>query len=167
MRFTLFVLPLGALLSGCGDDTDDTAGMDTDVMDTDVMDVTCPVDLCATYGAAVPAVASEVTNRAAADPQFSADFAPLVAEGEAAVTAFKGSLTNFISDAYGCSTDLYTGPSMEASHAGLNITQAEYDAFIGLIAGVLVDSNVPQNHIDDCFAPPLVDPAFAAKFIGK
>lgn len=105
-------------------------------------------------------------NRAAADPQFAADFAPLVAEGPEAVQAFKDSLTAFISDAYGCSTGLYTGPSMVDAHTGLAIIQAEYDAFIGLIAGVLADAGVPSTDIEQCFAPPLVDPAFAATIVG-
>ena len=114
----------------------------------------------------MPDVASEIVNRAAADPQFAADFAPLVAEGPEAVQAFKDSLAAFISDAYGCSTGLYTGPSMVESHTGLAITQAEYDAFIGLIAGVLADAGVPSTDIEQCFAPPLVDPAFAATIVG-
>lgn len=124
-------------------------------------------DVCGTYGAAVPKVASDITDKAAADPMFMADFAPLVAKGAPAVDAFKASLAAFISDAYGCTTGSYTGPTMEAAHAGLGITQAEYDAFIGLIAGVLADNGVPEADITGCFAPPLVDPAFAGTIIGK
>lgn len=127
----------------------------------------CMTDICATYGAAVPDVASEIVDRAATDPQFADDFAPLVAEGDEAVAAFKESLTFFISDAYGCSDGLYTGPSMEAAHAGMGITQEEYDSFIVLIAGVLSDAGVPDEDISQCFAPPLVDPAFANTIIGQ
>jgi truncated hemoglobin YjbI len=123
-------------------------------------------DICMTYGAAVPAVAGQVVDEAAADPMFMDDFAPLVAEGPAAVAAFKTSLANFITDAYGCTTGAYTGPGMVQAHTGLNITQAEYDAFIGLIAGVLADNGVPMSDINNCFAPPLVDPGFAATIIG-
>jgi hypothetical protein len=133
--------------------------------DTDVM-VTCMTDICATYGAAVPDVASGIVNAAAADPQFSEDFAYLVLEGDEAVQAFKDSLAAFISDAYGCSTGLYTGPSMVDAHTGLGITQSEYDAFITLIAGVLSDAGVPDADISQCFAPPLVDPAFVATIVG-
>ena len=124
-------------------------------------------DVCADYGAAVPAAVDEIVNQAAADPQFEADFAPLVAQGDAAVTAFKASLTAFVSDAYGCTTGTYEGPSMVEAHTGLDITQEEYDAFVGLIAGVLSDAGVPDDYIGECFAPALTDPTFAADFIGK
>lgn len=123
-------------------------------------------DLCATYGAAVPTVASEIVDQAATDPMFMADFAPLVAEGDAAVMAFKTSLANFISDAYGCTSGAYMGPSMVEAHTGLGITQAEYDAFLGIIVGVLMSNNVPEDDINMCFAPPLTDPAFTATIIG-
>jgi truncated hemoglobin YjbI len=127
----------------------------------------CVTDVCMTYGAAVPAVASKIVDDAAADPLFMADFAPLVAEGPAAVQAFKDSLANFISDAYGCTANAYTGPTMEAAHAGMGITQSEYDAFIGLIVNVLVGAGVPDDDINLCFAPPLVDPAFVATIVGQ
>lgn len=152
-------------------DTDEATGADDtdDAMTDDDTDVapTCETDVCATYGSAVPTVASNIVDAAAADPEFSADFAPLVAEGSEAVDAFKTSLANFISDAYGCTTDAYTGPSMEAAHAGLDITQQEYDDFITLIAGVLADAGVPESDISLCFAPPLVDPAFSATIVGQ
>ena len=127
----------------------------------------CETDVCATYGAAVPAVSEQIVMTAAADPMFMDDFAPLVAQGDDAVQAFIDSLANFISDAYGCTDGAYTGPSMEAAHAGLDITQDEYDAFIVLIAGVLADAGVPEDDINLCFAPPLVDPAFVATIVGQ
>ena len=55
---------------------------------------------------------------------------------------------------------------MEAAHTGLDITQEEYDAFIGLIVGVLTDAGVPESDITACFAPPLVDPDFVATIVG-
>jgi truncated hemoglobin YjbI len=127
----------------------------------------CATDICATYGAAVPTVAGQITDAAAADPQFEAFFAPLVAEGPAAVDAFKASLAAFISDAYGCSEGAYTGPTMEVAHTGMAITQEQYDAFIGLIAGILEQDMVPADDINLCFAPALVDPAFANTIIGQ
>jgi truncated hemoglobin YjbI len=145
------------------EETDDTTTEETD--DTTEPEPTCETDVCATYGAAVPTVANNIVDAAAADPQFSADFAPLVAAGSEAVAAFKTSLANFISDAYGCTSGAYTGPSMEAAHTGLGITQEEYDAFIGLIAAELAEAGVPDNDINYCFAPPLVDPAFVATII--
>jgi hypothetical protein len=56
---------------------------------------------------------------------------------------------------------------MEDAHEGLNITQEEYDAFIGLIAGVLSGAGVPDDDINLCFAPPLVDPAFSGTIVGQ
>jgi truncated hemoglobin YjbI len=127
---------------------------------------TCEVDICATYGAAVPDVSAAIVTQAASDPLFMEDFAPLVASGDKAVQAFVDSLAAFISDAYGCSEGAYTGPSMEAAHTGLDITQEEYDAFLGIIVGVLADAGVPETEITACFAPPLVDPAFVATIVG-
>lgn len=127
---------------------------------------TCETDVCATYGAAVPAVSAEIVMQAAADPMFMADFAPLVAAGDDAVQAFIDSLAAFISDAYGCSEGAYTGPSMVDAHTGLDITQDEYDAFLGIIVGVLADAGVPEGDITACFAPPLVDPTFVEMFVG-
>ena len=127
----------------------------------------CATDICATYGAAVPTVAGAIVDQAATDPEFADFFAPLVAEGEPAVQAFKDSLANFISDAYGCTEGAYTGPDMPTAHAGMGITQMQYDDFIALIAGVLAGAGVPEDDINLCFAPPLVDPAFSAMIVGQ
>jgi truncated hemoglobin YjbI len=123
--------------------------------------------ICSTYGAAVPKVASDITDKAAADPEFKDFFTSLVAKGQPAIDAFKASLANFISDAYKCSTGKYTGPSMGAAHAGMNITQKQYDDFVALIAGVLKTNGVPDKDINGCFAPTLVDPAFSSTIVGK
>ncbi len=153
----------GATDAGNDDMAETSAGM---ADDSTGEPATCETDVCATYGAAVPAVSGAIVDAAAADPMFMDDFAGLVAAGPDAVDAFKASLANFISDAYGCSEGAYTGPSMVAAHTGLGITQEEYDAFIGLIAGVLADAGVPEADINFCFAPPLVDPAFTATIVG-
>jgi truncated hemoglobin YjbI len=127
----------------------------------------CMTDVCATYGPAVPTVAGAIVDQAATDPEFADFFAPLVAEGDDAVQAFKDSLANFISDAYGCTEGAYTGPDMPTAHAGMGITQMQYDDFIALIAGVLAGAGVPEDDINLCFAPPLVDPAFSAMIVGQ
>jgi len=129
--------------------------------------MSCQTDICATYGAAVPTVASDITDAAATDPEFADFFAPLVAKGKPAVDDFKASLTAFISDAYGCSSGSYTGPSMEAAHAGMAITQKQYDDFITLIAGVLAKDGVPADDINYCFAPPLTASSFSSTIVGK
>lgn len=123
--------------------------------------------ICSTYGAAVPKAASDIVDKAAADPEFKDFFAPLVAKGQAAVDAFKTSLANFISDAYKCTTGKYTGPTMATAHMGLNITQKQYDDFIALIATVLKTDGVADADITNCFAPPLVDPTFSSTIVGK
>lgn len=166
------------LVTACGDngdgDTNNTTGQmtsgDTPATEPTSEPTTGPAaacDVCGDYGMAVTKVASDITDKAAVDPMFMEDFAPLVAKGAPAVDAFKTSLANFISDAYKCSTDAYKGPTMEVAHAGLAITQAEYDAFIGLIVTVLTDNGVPTDDINNCFAPALTDPAFSATIIGK
>jgi len=124
-----------------------------------------PSYVCTTYGAAVPTVVSNLVDSAAGDPKFQADFAPLVAEGQPAVDAFKASLTAFISDAYGCTTGTYTGPSMVDAHASTPIDKAHYDDFLGLIVTTLSDAGVPEDDITNCFAPPLLDTGDLAKSI--
>ena len=150
--------------SGGEDGTSSSGGADASSTGSAAV---CETDICATYGAAVPTVSEQIVMTAAADPMFMDDFAPLVAQGDDAVQAFIDSLAAFISDAYGCTDGAYTGPSMEAAHTGLDITQDEYDAFIVLIAGVLADAGVPEDDINLCFAPPLVDPAFVATIVGQ
>ena len=169
----LVALTLGACDKGSesagadGDaDTDTDSDTDTDT-DTDTDKDECKTDICTMYGAAVPEVASDIVNAAAADPEFQPFFKDLVAKGDKAVDAFKTSLANFISDAYGCSTGLYTGPSMEKAHAGMGITQGQYDDFITLIAGVLAKNGVAADDITYCFAPPLTDPKFSSTIVGQ
>ena len=166
------------LITACGDSGGDTdngttttttppaTDPDPTTSGTTAAPVACMTDICMTYGPAVPKVASDITDQAAADPMFMADFAPLVAEGQPAVDAFKASLAAFISDAYMCSTGAYTGPTMQEAHAGLGITEDEYSAFITLIAGVLASNGVPEADINDCFAPPLVADSFRATIVG-
>lgn len=128
----------------------------------------CAINVCETYGAAVPKVASDIVDKAAGDPEFSAAFAPLVAKGADAVAAFKTSLANFIAVAYGCAeASTYTGPDMPTAHAGMGITSQQYDDFIGLIAGVLEADGVPASDVTACFAPPLTADSFESTIVGQ
>jgi hemoglobin len=147
--------------------TDPGSESESGVAESSSGEAVCMTDICATYGPAVPTVAGAIVDQAAMDPEFADFFAPLVAEGDDAVQAFKDSLANFISDAYGCTEGAYTGPDMPTAHAGMGITQMQYDDFIGLIAGVLAGAGVPEDDINLCFAPPLVDPAFSAMIVGQ
>ena len=128
----------------------------------------CDVDICSKYVAAMPIVVREIVEQASTDPTFEDDFAPLVAQGKEAVGAFEQSLANYLGNLYGCpDAPDYDGPSMEAAHAGMAITQQEYDDFLALIAGVLGDNGVPNDTISSCFAPPLQDASLAGQIIGQ
>ena len=83
------------------------------------------------------------------------------------VAAVENDLLDFLIFVYGGPNN-YGGRSMEAAHAGLNITQAEYDAFVSMvIVPALSDSGVTEAHITECFAPPVVDAAFVASIVGR
>jgi hemoglobin len=61
----------------------------------------------------------------------------------------------------------YTGESMEVAHEGLDITSEQYDAFVGMVVvPALADVGVEAADISDCFAPPVVDPAFKGSMVG-
>jgi len=157
---TLFLLAAAAC-DGKGDDSmGNPAGNN--------LPADCDTDICAKYRNLMPMVIKEIVARASTDPQFEADFAPLVAKGKEAVGAFEQSLANYFGNLYGCpDAPPYDGPSMEAAHAGMAITQQEYDDFVALVAGVLADEGVPSDTINTCFAPPLQDASFAGTIIGQ
>lgn len=74
---------------------------------------------------------------------------------------FSAHLLQFLEAAYG-STTPYTGPTMTASHAKLEITRAQYDYFltdvvVPALKSVITDPN-NQTDIGACFAPVLMDP---------
>jgi hypothetical protein len=57
---------------------------------------------------------------------------------------------------------------METAHIGLGITSEQYDAFVGMvIVPALQSAGVDPDDIEDCFAPPVIDPAFKATMVGK
>jgi hypothetical protein len=158
-KTTLFLLALTAC-DGKGDDSTGDPGNN--------LPAGCDVDICTDYVAAMPTIVREIVEQASTDPQFEDDFAPLVSQGKKAVGAFEQSLANFLGNLYGCpDAPPYSGPSMEKAHAGMAITQQEYDDFVALIAGVLGDNGVPNETIDTCFAPPLQDASFAGTIIGQ
>jgi hypothetical protein len=158
-KTTLFLLALAAC-DGKGDDSTGDPGNN--------LPAGCDVDICSKYVAAMPTVVREIVEQASTDPTFEDDFAPLVSEGKKAVGAFEQSLANFLGNLYGCpDAPPYSGPTMEEAHAGMAITQQEYDDFVALIAGVLGDNGVPNDTINTCFAPPLQDASFAGTIIGQ
>ena len=158
-KTTLFLLALPAC-DGKGDDSTGDPGNN--------LPAGCDVDICSKYVTAMPTVVREIVEQASSDPQFEDDFAPLVAKGKEAVGAFEQSLANYLGNLYGCpDAPEYDGPTMEKAHAGMAITQQEYDDFVALVAGVLGDNGVPNETINTCFAPPLQDASLAAKIVGQ
>ncbi len=85
----------------------------------------------------------------------------------AQVEAVEASLLDFLVMVYGGPNN-YEGRSMKDSHAALEITKEQYDAFIGMVVvPALVTAGVPEADINNCFAPPVVDPAFVADIVTK
>lgn len=82
------------------------------------------------------------------------------------VARIEANLLDFLIFVYGGPNN-YQGESMEDAHIGLNITSAEYDAFVGMvIVPALQDAGVAADDITNCFAPPVTDPDFKATMVG-
>ena len=157
-RLTLFVLALAACDGG-----NDSTGTPANSLPAG-----CETDICMEYAAIMPMVTRELVAAVSTDPAFEDDFAPLMAKGEAAVGAFQQGLANFLGQLYGCpDVPEYNGPTMQEAHAGMGITQQDYDDFVAIVAGVLADQGVPNETIDMCFAPPLRDASLAGQIIGQ
>ena len=128
----------------------------------------CETDICREYVGEMPTVIREIVARATTDPDFEDEFAPLVKQGPQAIGGFEQNLANFLGNLYGCEgIPPYDGRSMEAAHAGMNLTEQDYENFVAIVAGVLADSAVPQETINTCFAPPLQDADLKAQIIGQ
>ncbi len=164
MKRSLILVSLLAACGGSAKPSDTTAPK----TDKPAEATACNTNVCTTYGAAVPKVASDIVDKAATDAEFKSFFAPLVAKGDAAVKTFKDHLAQFIAVAYGCADpSTYQGEDMTSAHASLGITEKQYDDFIGLIAGVLEADGVPDGDVKACFAPPLEDAKFKAMIVTK
>ncbi len=128
----------------------------------------CTINVCTMYGAAVPQVASDIVDAAAANTEFQPFFANLGKPGHDTEAQLKTNLGDFVAVAYGCAAaSTYTGKSMMAAHAGLGITQKVYNDFITLIAGVLQKDGVAAADITNCFAPPLTASSFSSQIVGQ
>ena len=129
----------------------------------------CDTDICGPkYAVIMPPVIKEIVAAASTDPAFEDDFAPLVAQGKEAVGAFEQSFANYLAHVYGCpDVPDYSGPTMEEAHAGMAITQQDYDDFVAIVASVLDDNDVPKETINTCFLPPLQDTSLAGQIIGQ
>ncbi|WP_428332130.1 hypothetical protein [Novosphingobium sp.] len=89
----------------------------------------------------------------------------IVAASTARQTEFTTNLEDFLIVAFGGPNN-YTGPSMVNAHAGLNITSAQYDAFITqVVVPALTTVGVASSDISNCFAPVVTDANFKAQFV--
>jgi hypothetical protein len=150
---------VAALASACGGD---------DLPPLTDFSGTCTVEMYDTYGdAAFEAVADSIIAGSVAAPtsEVGTSLQYLAEEGEARVQEFRTNLIDFLVLVYG-GPDEYAGPDMVTAHADLGITSAQYDYFVvNVIVPALADNGVPQEDIDNCFAPPVVDPAFKARIV--
>ena len=154
-----------------GDDTaDDSADDATDDGDgPDAAPVNCTAEMFGKYGQdAFLAVNDAIIAASVAAPtaMIGTSFQDLAAAGEERVEEFRANLAAFLVFVYGGPNN-YTGPTMEEAHEGLNITSDQYDYFVTeIIVPVLTDAGVEEDDITNCFAPPVVDPAFKASIVG-
>lgn len=192
MRLNLLcALALAAGTAGfaaCGGDDDDDAAADSgdDVTDDgtddsaddsaddgtepDAAPVSCTAQMFDKYGQeAFLAVNDAIIAASVAAPtaMVGTSFQDLAAAGEERVAEFTANLAAFLVFVYGGPND-YTGPSMEEAHEGLDITSEQYDYFVTeIIVPVLAEAGVAEDDITNCFAPPVVDPAFKASIVGQ
>jgi hypothetical protein len=154
---SLFLLALTAC-DGKGDDSNGTN-----------LPPGCDTDICTgEYAAIMPSAIKEIVQQVTTDPDWEDEFAPLVKGGKEAIGAFEQSLANFLGQTYGCpDVPPYDGPSMEEAHAGMNLTEQDYDDFVAIVAGVLANNGVLQETINTCFAPPLQEASLRDSIIGQ
>lgn len=166
-----------ALASGsaaCGDDDATDGGGGADAGGGGGADAgggaTCSADMFDKYGeAAFLAVNQSIIDKSVAAPTSAVgtSFQDLAAQDAQRVQEFTTNLANFLVQVYG-GPENYAGPTMEQAHEGLNITSEQYDYFItSIVVPALSENGVPQADIENCFAPPVVDPAFKNSIINR
>lgn len=67
---------------------------------------------------------------------------------DAKLAQIKGALVSFLTQAFG-GPARYSGGSMKAVHAGMRITQAQFDAMAADLQTVLRKHNVPKAELDE------------------
>ncbi len=85
--------------------------------------------------AAIVAVVDEFVGRVAADTRINGFFKDTAAD-PARLAAFKGKLVDQICEASGGPCK-YTGKDMKTAHAGMGITEADFNALVEDLAGAL------------------------------
>ncbi len=98
--------------------------------------------------AAVKKVVDEFVAKAAANPKVNFLRDGKFQASDAFVLTLKGHLVAFMSQAFG-GPQKYTGRTMKASHQGMGITQAEFNALAADLQAVLVANKVPKAEMDE------------------
>ena len=176
-----------AAMQGCGSDSDSTGETVQKGPGAALKCTSSGMNAWDTYGAAafvavnesiVTHVVSELTANGSTN--LGTSFTK-VGSGDPASTTddmatFKGKLAAFLVYAYGGPTSIeytdkktYSGlQNMAAAHAGLAITDDQYDYFIiNQVVPALTDNGVPESDVTSCFAPIVLDKAFKASIVGK
>lgn len=107
--------------------------------------------------AAIESVVDAFLGNVLANPAIAGRFTSLSSEE---VTALRQNLIDQVSDICGSSTITYTGEDMQTAHAGLNITDAEFDALVGDLVTAVTAHNLPadiQARIEAELYPPLLE----------
>lgn len=173
MRLDLLcALVLAGGLAACGGDDDAGGAPDAssdDGSEPDAAPVNCTAQMFDKYGqAAFLKVNDDIIAASVAAPtaMIGTTFQDLAAAGADRVEEFRANLAAFLVFVYGGPNN-YTGPTMEEAHEGLDITSEQYDYFVTeIIVPVLTADGVSEDDIANCFAPPVVDPAFKASIVG-
>jgi hemoglobin len=92
---------------------------------------------------AISAVVDEFVGRVAADKRINAFFAG-VASDPTRLAAFKSKLVDQICEASGGPCK-YTGKDMKSAHAGMGITQADFNALVEDLVGALDEFKVAPD----------------------
>ncbi|HEX2670039.1 MAG TPA: hypothetical protein VHM25_04150 [Polyangiaceae bacterium] len=183
------VLAAGLLLAavqGCGSDSDGTSNMPETTGKGPGAVLKCTSsgkNAWDTYGAAAfVAVNESIFDLVLADTSGElGDSFSKIGSGDPPSTVddaatFKGKLAAFLVYAYGGPTSIkytdgktYTGPqNMALAHAGLGITEDQYNYFImNQVVPALTMNGVPEKDVTSCFAPVVTDSAFVASIVGK
>jgi len=175
-----------AALQGCGSDSDGSANMPETTAKGPGAALKCTSsgkNAWDTYGAAAfVAVNESIFELVLADTSGElGDSFSKIGTGAPPSTAddaatFKGKLAAFLVYAYGGPTSIqytdgktYVGPqNMATAHAGLKITDAQYNYFImNQVVPALTTNGVPDKDVASCFAPVVTDSAFVASIVGK
>ena len=100
---------------------------------------------------ALRAVVDDFVAAAAADPKVNFTRNGAWQASDAAVSALKEHLVDFMAQALGGPKN-YTGRSMKEAHKGMGITQAEFDALAGHLKGTLAKHKVPAAEVSEIMA---------------